>query len=67
VGRHEVGRRVLIMTSMVQGRGQAHDVKVGFDDDGELQALRVRVTQDLGARPTWASGCPLIGFMSGDC
>jgi carbon-monoxide dehydrogenase large subunit len=56
------------MTSMVQGRGQVHDVEVGFDDDGKLLALRVRITQDCGGRPDQGVGLPtLTGFMSGGC
>lgn len=55
--------------TMYHGRDQIHDVEVGFADDGTVQALRVQVTQNLGAWPdpialglpvltTWmASGC----------
>lgn len=57
------------MLTMHHGRDQVHDVEVGFDDDGTVHALRVQVTQNLGAWPdptgmglpvltTWmASGC----------
>lgn len=57
------------MTSMVHGRAQEHDVEVGFDDDGRLLALRVRITQDCGAWPdTTGVGLPtLTSFMSGGC
>ncbi len=57
------------MVSMVHGRAQWHDVEVGFDDDGALLALRVRITQDCGAWPdTTGIGLPtLTSFMSGGC
>lgn len=57
------------MMQMAHGRGQVHDVDVGFDDDGRIKALRLVVSQDLGAYPdptglglavltTWmAAGC----------
>jgi aerobic carbon-monoxide dehydrogenase large subunit len=57
------------MVSMVHGRAQVHDVEVGFDDEGALLALRVRITQDCGAWPdTTGIGLPtLTSFMSGGC
>ena len=57
------------LTAMVHGRGQVHDVDVGFDDEGALLALRVRITQDCGAWPdTTGVGLPtLTSFMSGGC
>jgi len=57
------------MTSMVHGRAQEHDIEVGFDDDGKLLALRVRITQDCGGWPdTTGIGLPtLTSFMSGGC
>ncbi|MBW0089414.1 xanthine dehydrogenase family protein molybdopterin-binding subunit [Pseudonocardia sp. KRD-184] len=57
------------MTSMVHGRAQQHDVEVGFDDEGRLLALRVRITQDCGGWPDATGiGLPtLTSFMSGGC
>ncbi len=46
---------------MYHGRAQEHDVEVGFDDDGHLQVLRVRVTQDQGAYPDGTGmGLPVL-------
>ncbi len=39
------------MTQMAHGRDQEHDVDVGFDRDGRIKALRLVVTQNLGAYP----------------
>lgn len=39
------------MVQMASGRDQEHDIEVGFDDDGRIKALRVAVTQNLGAYP----------------
>ena len=57
------------MTSMVHGRAQEQDIDVGFDDEGHLLALRVRITQDCGGWPDPGGvGLPtLTAFMSGGC
>ncbi|MQA13862.1 MAG: molybdopterin-dependent oxidoreductase [Pseudonocardiaceae bacterium] len=57
------------MMSMVHGRAQAQDIDVGFDDEGHIAALRVRITQDCGAWPdTTGVGLPMLtSFMSGGC
>ena len=57
------------MTAMVHGRGQEQDIEVGFDDEGHLLALRVRITQDCGGWPDPGGvGLPtLTAFMSGGC
>ena len=39
------------MVQMAAGRDQEHDIEVGFDDDGRIKALRMAVTQNLGAYP----------------
>ena len=39
------------MLQMAPGRDQEHDVDVGFDRDGRIKALRLVVTQNLGAYP----------------
>jgi carbon-monoxide dehydrogenase large subunit len=57
------------MVQMSHGRDQAHVLDVGFDDDGTIRALRMVVSQNVGAYPdptglglavltTWmAAGC----------
>lgn len=57
------------MTSMVHGRAQEHDIEVGFDDEGALLALRIRITQDCGGWPDATGiGLPtLTSFMAGGC
>jgi aerobic carbon-monoxide dehydrogenase large subunit len=64
-----VQTRSQAMAQMTHGRDQIHDIEVGFDDDGTLRAIRLVVTQNLGAFPdptgmglavltTWmAAGC----------
>ena len=39
------------MVQMSPGRDQEHDVTVGFDRDGRIRALRLVVTQNVGAYP----------------
>ena len=39
------------MVQMAAGRDQEHDIEVGFDSDGRIKALRMAVTQNLGAYP----------------
>lgn len=39
------------MVQMSPGRDQEHDVTVGFDRDGRIKALRLVVTQNVGAYP----------------
>ncbi len=39
------------MVQMAAGRDQVHDVDVGFDRDGRIKALRLVVSQNLGAYP----------------
>ena len=39
------------MLQMSHGRDQEHDLDVGFDRDGKIKALRMVVTQNLGAYP----------------
>jgi carbon-monoxide dehydrogenase large subunit len=39
------------MLQMNHGRDQEHDIDIGFDRDGRIKALRVVVTQNLGAYP----------------
>ncbi len=39
------------MLQMAGGRDQEHEIDVGFDRDGRIKALRLVVTQNLGAYP----------------
>lgn len=43
--------RTEAMLQMAPGRDQEHDVTVGFDRDGRIKALRLVVTQNVGAYP----------------
>lgn len=43
--------RTEAMLQMAPGRDQEHDVTVGFDHDGRIRALRLVVTQNVGAYP----------------
>ncbi len=43
--------RTEAMLQMSPGRDQEHDIDVGFDRDGRIKALRLVVTQNLGAYP----------------
>ena len=43
--------RTEAMLQMAPGRDQEHDVTVGFDSDGRIKALRLVVTQNVGAYP----------------
>ncbi len=64
------------MLQMAHGRDQVHDIDVGFDRDGTIKALRLVVSQNLGAYPdptglglavltTWmAAGCYRIPEVS---
>ena len=64
------------MVQMSHGRDQAHQLTVGFDRDGTIRALRMVVSQNLGAYPdptglglavltTWmAAGCYRIPKVS---
>ena len=64
------------MVQMNHGRDQVHDIDVGFDRDGTIKALRMVVSQNLGAYPdptglglpvltTWmAAGCYRIPKVS---
>jgi carbon-monoxide dehydrogenase large subunit len=57
------------LVSMTHGRGQIQDLDVGYDDEGRLLALRLRIIQDCGAWPdVTGSGLPILTtFMSGGC
>jgi carbon-monoxide dehydrogenase large subunit len=57
------------MTQMTHGRGQVHDVDVGFERDGRITALRLVITQDLGAYPDPTGlGLPVLtSWMAAGC
>jgi len=48
--------RTEALVSSVHARAQVHEVEAGFDDDGRLLALRVRVLSDLGDPVLYFSG-----------
>ena len=57
------------MVQMAHGRAQEHVVDVGFDRDGKIKALRLVVTQDLGAYPdpTGLGLAVLTSWMAAGC
>lgn len=61
--------RTEAMTQMTHGRDQEHDVEVGFDNDGRIKALRLVITQNLGAYPdpTGVGLAVLTSWMAAGC
>ena len=61
--------RTEAMTQMTHGRDQEHDVDVGFDADGRIKALRLVITQNLGAYPdpTGVGLAVLTSWMAAGC
>lgn len=57
------------MVSMTHGRAQTQELALGYDDDGKITALQVKIIQDCGAWPdVTGSGLPILtSFMSGGC
>ena len=57
------------MQQMTHGRGQVHDVDVGYENDGRINVLRLVVTQDLGAYadPTGLGLAVLTSWMAAGC
>lgn len=57
------------MVQMTHGRDQVHDVDVGFDNDGRIKALRLIISQNLGAYPdpTGLGLAVLTSWMAGGC
>ncbi|MGI9625067.1 MAG: xanthine dehydrogenase family protein molybdopterin-binding subunit [Acidimicrobiales bacterium] len=57
------------MLSMYHGRAQESDIEIGYDEDGNLLALRVHVHQDQGAYadPTGMGLPALTTTMAGGC
>jgi len=57
------------MVQMTHGRDQVHDVDVGFDRDGRIKALRLVISQNLGAYadPTGLGLPVLTSWMASGC
>ncbi len=57
------------LVGMTHGRAQVQDLQAGYDDEGRLLALQVRIIQDCGGWPdVTGSGLPILtSFMSGGC
>jgi carbon-monoxide dehydrogenase large subunit len=58
--------RTEAMMQMAHGRDQVHDIEVGYDKDGTIKALRLIVSQNLGAYgdPTGLSLAVLTTWMA---
>ena len=61
--------RTEAMQQMSHGRGQIHDVDVGYESDGRINALRLVISQDLGAYPdpTGLGLAVLTSWMAAGC
>lgn len=57
------------MLQMAHGRDQVHDIDVGFDRDGTIKALRLVISQNLGAYPdpTGLGLAVLTSWMAAGC
>ena len=57
------------MLQMTHGRDQVHEVDVGFDNDGRIKALRLIISQNLGAYPdpTGLGLAVLTSWMAAGC
>lgn len=57
------------MVQMAHGRDQVHDIEVGFDDDARIKALRLVISQNLGAYPdpTGLGLAVLTSWMAAGC
>ncbi len=54
---HETRRDNLV--AMTQGRSQRIEVELGADRDGRVQAMRMHITQDVGAYPLFGAYLPV--------
>ena len=61
--------RTEAMMQMAHGRDQVHDLDIGFDRDGTIRALRVVISQNLGAYPdpTGVGLAVLTSWMAAGC
>ena len=57
------------MMQMSHGRDQVHDIEVGFDRNGRIRALRLVISQNLGAYPdpTGLGLATLTSWMAAGC
>lgn len=57
------------MVQMTHGRDQVHDIEVGFEKNGKINALRMVISQNLGAfgDPTGLGLPVLTGWMAAGC
>lgn len=57
------------MVQMTHGRDQVHDIEVGFEKNGKITALRMVISQNLGAfgDPTGLGLPVLTGWMAAGC
>lgn len=57
------------MLQMTHGRDQVHDIEVGFEKNGRINALRMVISQNLGAfgDPTGLGLPVLTGWMAAGC
>ena len=61
--------RTEAMQQMSHGRGQIHEVDVGYENDGRINVLRLVISQDLGAYPdpTGLGLAVLTSWMAAGC
>ena len=57
------------MVQMTHGRDQVHEIEVGFEKNGKINALRMVISQNLGAfgDPTGLGLAVLTGWMAAGC
>ena len=57
------------MVQMTHGRDQVHEIEVGFEKNGKINALRMVISQNLGAYgdPTGLGLATLTGWMAAGC
>ncbi len=57
------------MVQMSHGRDQVHEIEVGFEKNGKINALRMVISQNLGAYgdPTGLGLATLTGWMAAGC
>ena len=57
------------MVQMTHGRDQVHEIEVGFEKSGKINALRMVISQNLGAYgdPTGLGLATLTGWMAAGC
>ena len=58
------GTRIEHFQTTTQGRAQAADVEVAFDEDGKILGLRLHIIAELGAYPPFYDIAGLTGLMA---